>query len=114
MDIKTDWRPDRERILLATNAKLPAGTAAKQVYENMTVVLIVERGSGRILEADCSYVTRAARDFVSRLLVGYDLHQGPEPLVAVIHEVYFGPMKKALISALRTLAAQYADLNREG
>ncbi len=107
-----NWQPDLGQILLATNAKMPSGTAAKQVYENLTMVLIVERESGRIAAADCSFVTKAARDFVSRLLVGYELRQGPERLVAAIHEVYFGPMKKALISAIRTLAAQYAELDR--
>lgn len=103
------WQPDREQILLAANAKMPANTAARQVYENLSLVLIVERGSGRILEADGSFVTEAARGFLSRLLVGYELAAGPEQLVAAIHEVYFGPMKKALISAVRMLAAQYAD-----
>lgn len=105
------WQPDREHILLAANAKLPSGTAAKQVYENLTLVLIVERESGRIVAADGSFVTETAREFVSRLLVGYDLHQGSERLAAAIYEVYFGPMKKALVSAIRMCVQQYAELS---
>lgn len=105
------WQPQRDEILLAASAKMPSGTAAKQVYENLTLVLIVERDSGRILAADCSFVTQTARDFVSQLLVGYDLHQGADRLAEAIYEVYFGPMKKALVSAVRMLASQYAEIN---
>lgn len=106
---KQQWRPQRQNILLAAYAKLPVGTSAQRIYDNLVLVLIVERQSGLIQQAEVSFVTQTARDFLAGLLCGYNLNQGAEPLLQLLQEVYFGPLKKALLSAIKMAAAQYAE-----
>lgn len=103
-------RDKRRRILLAAYAKLPAGTTAQHLYDNLVLVVIVDRQTGVIQRAEFSFVTEAARDFLTDLLVGYELGCGADELVSLVQEVYFGPLKKAIIAAIRTVAGQYNEL----
>lgn len=105
----TQWQPRHDKILLAAYAKLPVGTSAQRLYDNLVMVVIVQRETGCIVQAEVSFVTQAARDFLAGLLCGYDLHRGAEPLLQLLQEVYFGPLKKALLSAVKMIAAQYAE-----
>lgn len=103
------WQPQTANILLAAYAKMPVGTSAQRIYDNLALVLIVERQTGRIKQAEVSFVTQAARDFLADLLCDYDLNQGAEPLLQLLQAVYFGPLKKALLSAVKMAAAQYEE-----
>ena len=109
----TPWQPQQDKILLAAYAKLPVGTSAQRLYDNLVLVVIVQRASGCIEQAEVSFVTRAAQDFLANLLQGYDLHQGAEPLIQLLQEDYFGPLKKALLTAVKTIAAQYAEIGEK-
>ena len=109
----TPWQPQQDKILLAAYAKLPHGTSAQRIYDNLVLVVIVQRASGCIERAEISFVTQAAQDFLASLLQGYDLHQGAEPLIQLLQEVYFGPLKKALLSAVKTIAVQYAEISEK-
>jgi hypothetical protein len=99
----------KDKILLAAYAKLPEGTTAQRLYDRLVLVVIFERASGIIKQAEISFATETARDFLADLLVGYNLNDGAEGLVALIQEVYFGPLKKAVISAVKTVVSQYDD-----
>lgn len=105
----SSWQPQLDKILLAAYAKLPVGTSAQRLYDNLVLVVIVNRESGCIEQAEVSFVTKAARDFLTGLLRGYNLRQGAEPLTQLLQQVYFGPLKKALLSAVKTITTQYAE-----
>ncbi len=40
---KRQWQPQRDNILLAAYAKLPVGTSAQRLYDNLVLFLIVKR-----------------------------------------------------------------------
>lgn len=61
---KRQWQPQRDNILLAAYAKLLVGTSAQRLYDNLVLVLIVKRQTGCIKQAEVSFVTQAARDFL--------------------------------------------------
>ncbi len=105
-----DVTEKKRQILLAAYAKPPTGTTAQHMYDNLVLVVIVERETGIIDRAEFSFVTGAARDFLAGLLVGYDLNRGADELVELVQEVYFGPLKKAIISSVRMVAAQYVEI----
>lgn len=94
-------------VLFSGYARLPGGTVSSELYGVMALVLIVDIQTGRILEADCTLSTRLAERFVSRLLVGQNLNDKPENLIAKINQVYQGSAKKAIITALRTIIDKY-------
>ena len=62
---KRQWQPQRDNILLAAYAKLPVGTSAQRLYDNLVLFLIVKRQTGCIKQAEVSFVTQAARDFLA-------------------------------------------------
>lgn len=109
MDKSIAPRQCGEEVLLAAYAKLPSGTAAQQMYDSLVLVVVFERDSGIITRAEASFVTAAARDFTASLLVGYNLRNGAAGLVSLVQTVYFGPLKKALISAIKMIFKQYEE-----
>ena len=46
------------------------------------------------------------------LIIGYDMKQGIDPLVARMERQYQGHLKKALISAIKMVGTQYAEMVR--
>ena len=100
---------DRNAILLSGYAKPPANITAEAVYSTLVVAVLVDRRSGIILEAEASVVTELSKTFISDLLVGYNLNDGPEPLISLFEEFYFGSTKRALETALRMIFQRFQE-----
>lgn len=96
-------------IFISGYAKLPAGTTAAEMYKVVAVGLLIDKHTGRIIDADCSLITRVAKEFVSKHLVGKNLLKLDE-IEAVIQNHYFGSVKKALISSMRRCHDKYLSL----
>ena len=47
-----------------------------------------------------------------KLLTGYDLHRGPEPLVELLNQTYHGHLRKALQTCIKGICLQFGELNR--
>lgn len=100
---------EHHELFITGYAKLPQGITATELYRVIAVGLIVDRQSGEILDADCSLVTRVARDFVKKLIIGKDLKE-IEEIQREFSKKYYGSAKKALISALRTCNEKYNQI----
>lgn len=96
-------------IFLTGYAKLPKGITATELYRVIAVGLIVDSKTGIILDADCSLVTRVAKEFFRELVVGKNLNDYQE-LQVIFKEKYFGSAKKALISALKTCNEKFKQI----
>ncbi len=96
-------------IFVTGYAKLPKGITATELYRVIAVGLIVDKNDGTILDADCSLVTRVAKEFFRDLVIGKNLSE-----YQVLHnefkDKYFGSAKKALISALKTCSEKYKQI----
>ena len=100
---------DQYSVLISGYAKLPSSTTAETVYSQLVVAVIFDRRSGVILEAEASLVTQLAKRFVSELLVGYNLNDGPEALLRFFAEHYHGSFKKALETAIKAVFTRYQE-----
>ncbi len=100
---------DSNTILLSGYAKLPTNITAEAVYNTLVIVVLADRNSGVILDAEASVVTELSRRFIADMLRGYDLHNGPEELIAQLEQRYLGNARKALETALRTIFVKYRD-----
>lgn len=96
-------------IFLTGYAKLPKGITATELYHVIAVGLIVDKETGIIVDADCSLVTRVAREFFKELVVGKNLNDY-QALQTVFKEKYYGSAKKALISALKTCNEKFKQI----
>ena len=100
---------DCNSVLISGYAKLPSNITAETVYSILAIVVLFDARSGTILNAEASMVTDLARSFVSELLVGYNLNDGPEKLMQLFEEHYHGNAKKALETAVRMVFSSYQD-----
>ncbi len=98
--------------LFSGYARLPSNTTAQKIYEELVLVMVIDMNTGVVHNAECTMVTGLAKEFVSGLIVGYDMNQGIEPLVKTLEHKYQGHLKKALASSMRMIGAQYAETLR--
>lgn len=94
-------------IFIAGHARLPAGMAAKSVYDTLTITAEVDKKYGVIVTASCTLATLHGREYVEQLLRGYSLKDGIEKPIEELKLHYLGKAGNALISALKDLYKQY-------
>lgn len=99
-------------VLISAYAKLPANTAAEEVYKVLALAVLVDLDSATVVQADCSMVTELARNYVSQLIVGYDLSRGVDGLLDRFEQRYHGAAKKALETALKSICKKYEELQQ--
>lgn len=102
------------KVFLSGYAKLPDNTTAQKLYNHLVLVVTAELPGGTILDADCTMATELGRSFVRELLVGYDLHRGPEPLAELLNQSYHGHLRKALQTCIKGICLQFVQLDRNG
>ncbi|MBA4536302.1 DUF3870 domain-containing protein [Bacillus aquiflavi] len=94
-------------VFIAGHAKLPAGMAAKSIFETLTITAEIDKKYGVIIDATCTLATDHGKDFISRLLKGYSLLDGIDEPLAELKKSYLGKAYNALASALKDLHKQY-------
>lgn len=65
--------------------------------ELLLLVLILDRDSGRILDAECNIILGINSDYIASLLVGRNFYQELDEIILSIQQQYFGPGQRALI-----------------
>ena len=95
--------------LFSGYARIPSNTTAQKIYEELALVMVIDMNTGVVHNAECTMVTGVAKEFVSKLIIGYDMNQGIEPLVHLVEHKYQGHLKKALASSIRMIGSQYAE-----
>jgi hypothetical protein len=102
-----------EMVLFSGYAKVPVGITAAEVYKVIGLIVVVDIETGIITEADCTLATKLARDYISKLLIGYDLSKGSEGIQAILDRQYQGNAKKAISTALRIIHDKYRSFKAE-
>ncbi|MFJ7973583.1 DUF3870 domain-containing protein [Psychrobacillus sp. NPDC096389] len=94
-------------VFIAGHARLPAGMAAQNIYETLTITAEIDKKYGVIVAASCTLATEHGRAFVQQLLRGHSLQDGIDQPLASIKNHYLGKAGNALISALKDLNKHY-------
>lgn len=100
-------------VLFSGYARMPSNTTAQKIYEELALVAVIDMSTGVVHNVECTMVTGLAKEFVSNLIVGYDMNQGIDPLVARLERQYQGHLKKALVSAIKMIGSEYTDMVRQ-
>ena len=100
-------------VLFSGYAKLPVGITASEMYKVIGVILVIRVETGEIIEADCTLATAVARNYVSRLLVGQSIKNGPETVLRLIDKIYQGSAKKAIMTSMRIIYDKYRSFMEE-
>jgi len=97
-----------ERIAIFTGrARLGEGLTAEKLFGVLTVGLEVDMETGCILDADCTLSTEIARNFFKKIVLGYSLKNGIDPLLKKFQIRYYGEVSKALGAALKNIYREY-------
>ncbi|KKK37200.1 ornithine cyclodeaminase [Mesobacillus campisalis] len=99
-----------ETMFVAGHSRLPAGMAAKNVYDTLTITVELERKYGVILEASCTLATEHGRDYIGRLLRGHSIQHGVDHLVEEVKHHYYGKATNAIVAALADLHYQFQQI----
>lgn len=105
----------RNSVVFSAYAKLPAGITAYEAHKVIGVVVEIDMHTGEILNAECTLATKVARDFIAKMLIGYNLNDGLEALNTQIEKHYQASAKKAVLTAVRMLNDKFISYkNGEG
>lgn len=103
-----------EKVFFSGYAKLPVGITAAEVYKVIGLVVVVDIETGIISEADCTLATKLARNYISQLMLGYNLSDGPEGFQSILEHKYQGSAKKAIATAFRIIYDKYRSFKAGG
>jgi hypothetical protein len=98
---------ERETVFFSGYAKLPSGITATEMYRIIGIMIVVDMETETITEADCTLITETGRNFVKKIIEGFCLAKGIEPLLDMIDLRYQGNAKRAIISALKIIYDKY-------
>lgn len=96
--------------LITGYSKAPQGTSMYEKHKHSGIVLEIDIKTHIIQAAEFTFVTDLAKDFFSRLLVGMDLSEGIEPIIAKIKKHYHAPSQQSVIVALKVAYQRYCEL----
>ncbi len=102
-----------ETMFIAGHSRLPAGMAAKNVYETLTITVELEKTYGVILEASCTLATEHGRDYIGRLLRGHSILHGVDEIIETVKQNYFGKATNAIAAALADLHYQFQQIKQK-
>lgn len=100
----------KNKVFISGYAKLPTGITASELYKVIVVGLLIEKDSGRIVDAECSLVTDLAKQMFKEITVNKNIND-IESIEKVFVECYYGSAKKAVISALKTCYEKYNQID---
>jgi hypothetical protein len=98
-----------DTVIVTGYAKAPQGTSMYELYKHVGIVLEINHKTHTIERADFTFVTGLTKDFFERILIGYSLNEGLDPLIQTIKEHYFAPSQPAMIVALQSAVQRYWD-----
>lgn len=93
-------------IFVTGEAKSPSNNPITNQFGLFFIGIVVDRGTHRILDAECTATLALTNSFVRSLIVGASLLE-EEGLVEQISARYHGSSQRALTTALRNAAAKY-------
>ena len=97
-------------VLISGYAKLPAHITSEEVFKTVVVVVIVDMEVGTIVGTECSVVTDVAKAFIARLMVGYNLNDGPDALLDRFDKLYYGQARRAIETSIKMIFAKYQEI----
>lgn len=96
-------------LLLAGLARPTAANPIAVQYDMLLVVLIIDKHSGLILDAECNMVLGVTTEFISSLFVGRNFFTDLDKMIIDLQKYYHGLSQRALIVCLKDAHAKMRD-----
>lgn len=100
---------DIKSVLVTGYSNAPQHTSMYEVYRHAGIVLEIDLETNVILDVEFTFIAELTKTFFKRLVVGYSLDNGLEPLVLRIRSHYFAPSQQSVVVALQSAVQRYWD-----
>ena len=97
----TSARYGPNAILAAGMARPSASTPIAVKYDLLLLVMVLDRESGIVLDAECNMLVDISSEYIASLLVGRCFYTELEEMIAAVQRGYHGLSQKALLVCLR-------------
>lgn len=94
-------------------SRLPSEMTAAQVYGTLGVGLEIDPNTGEVNDAAITLISEMAKRFFAATMIGQNLENGIDRVIADIESTYFGTGKKAIIHATREAYGRYLEFKRQ-
>jgi hypothetical protein len=101
-----------ETVIVTGYAKAPQGTSMYEVYKHAGIVLEIDIRTHVIKAAEFTFIADLTKKYFNRLVVGYCLLEGIDPLIQRIKSHYFAPSQQAIIVAIQSAVQRYWDFSK--
>ncbi|RPF54247.1 DUF3870 domain-containing protein [Aquisalibacillus elongatus] len=98
-----------DTVLVTGYAKAPQGTAMYETSKYAGIVLEIDKTTNKIVDAEFTFITDLAKNFLRRKTIGYDFSDGLDGLISIIEKSYFAPSENSIITALKSAYNRYFE-----
>jgi hypothetical protein len=98
-----------DTVLVTGYTKAPQGTAMYEIYKHAGIILEIDWKTHVIVGVEFTFIADLTKKFFERLIKGYCLQDGLQPLIERIEGHYFAPSQQAIIVALQAAVQRYWD-----
>ena len=97
----TSTRYGPNAILAAGMARPSPSTPIAVKYDLLLLVMVLDRESGIVLNAECNMLVDTSSEYIASLLVGRCFYTDLDEMIAAVQRGYHGLSQKALIVCLK-------------
>lgn len=98
-----------DTILITAYSRAPQGTAMYEKFKHSGIVLEIEKETHKIVNAEFTFITEVAKQFFSKLLVGFNFYEDLDLIIKRINEHYYAPSQQSVLVALKIAHQRYVD-----
>jgi hypothetical protein len=98
-----------ETVLVTGFAQGPRGTTVYETYKTIGVVLVINRKTSIIEDAQFTLITDLMDSYISSLIKGYNIKDGMEPLLTKVKKHCLIPSQGAVVQAIRSAIDRYNE-----
>lgn len=91
------------------HARYPQAVAARNQFDSLALTVEVDSQYFVIIRADCTVATDHTKDFITSLLIGRSLLQGPEPVLEEMRTRYYAVAQAAIMAATKDLFQKFTS-----
>ncbi|WNB91073.1 DUF3870 domain-containing protein [Bacillus sp. NEB1478] len=100
---------EMKTVLVTGYAKAPQGSSMYEIYKTSGIVMEIDTETNKIVNAEFTFVTDLAKDFLRRVIVNYDLTNGIEDLIKRIETHYYTPSTSSVVVAVKAAYKRYIE-----
>ncbi|MDV2685978.1 DUF3870 domain-containing protein [Alkalihalophilus lindianensis] len=101
---------DKDSIYLVGEAKSPSNNPITEQYKVFFIGFVVDRTTGKIIEAEATSILSITSSFIRHLFVGKNMRD-TDQVIQAIEESYHGSSQKAVIVSFRHASQKFNQIH---